>query len=141
MSAVASSTAAVRATTRRSPRLREGSTARMLALAGMPLARPRGEEEQDARVARGAHLVALLGVEMRDEPRAARHCRAALLDLDLAIGHDDPCALVDLVLLEPLAGRQVDGDHAHLRVAAEHRRLVRFHVERGDVPGLHARGI
>src|SRR5215210_511159 len=139
MSAVASSTAAVRATTRRSLRLRVGSTVRMLALAGMPLARPRGEEQQDARVARGAHLVALLGVEVRHESRAARDRRAALLDLDLATGHEDPSALVHLVLLELLARRQVDGDHTRLRVAAKHRRLVRFHVERGDVPGLHAR--
>src|SRR5215217_6075898 len=139
MSAVASSTAAVRARTSRSLRLREGSTLRMLALAGMPLARPRSEEEEEPRVARGAHLVGRLGLEVRDEAGTARHGRAVLLDLHLAGGDDEPGALVDLVLLEALSGRQVDRDHARLGIAAKHRGLVRFDVERGDVPGLHAR--
>src|SRR5215207_29692 len=141
MSAVARRTAAVRATTSRSLRLREGSTPRMLALARVPLAGPGRQEQYDARVARGAHLVALVGVEVRDEPGAAGDRRPVLLELDLAARDDHPGALVDLVLLKLLAGRQVDGDHARLRVAAEHFRLARFHVERGNVPGLHAGNI
>src|SRR5918997_4249420 len=141
MSAVASRTAAVSATTSLSLRLREGSTSRMLAPAGMPLARPGREEQEEARVARGAHLMALLGIEVRHEAGAARDRGATLLDLDLARGHHDPRALVHLVLLELLARRQVDGDHARLRVGPKDLRLVRLNVERGDVPGLHDPGI
>src|SRR5687767_8656211 len=107
MSAVASRTAAVRATTSRSLRLREGSTSRMLALAGVPLARPGRQEQQQAGVARGAHLVPLLRVEVGHEAGPARLRGAALLDLDLARCHHDPRALVHLVLLELLARRQV----------------------------------
>src|SRR5918997_1697871 len=98
MSAVASRTAAARATTSLSLRLREGSTSRMLALARMPLARPRSEEQQHAGVARRAHLVRLLRVEVGHEPGPARHRRAVLLQLDLARGHQDALALVQLVL-------------------------------------------
>src|SRR5215218_5493238 len=134
MSAVASSTAAVRARTSRSLRLREGSTLLMLALAGMPLARPRSEEEEEARVAGGTHLVGRLRLEVGDEAGPAGDRGAVLLDLDLARRHDEPGTLV-----EPLPGREVEGDHARLGVAAKHLRLVRFNVDRGDVPGLHAR--
>src|SRR5688500_9068854 len=126
MSAVASSRAAVRATTSLSFRLREGSTLRMLAPAVMPLARPGREEQQQARVARGAHLVPLLGVEVRDEAGPARNRRAALLDLDVARGHHDPRALVHLVVLEPLARGQVDRDHPRLRIGPKDLRLVRL---------------
>ena len=45
---------------------------------------------------------------------------------------------MNLVLLEPLARRQGDRDHAGLGVAAEDLRLVRLDVERSKVPGLHA---
>src|SRR5215216_1827416 len=137
MSAVARRTAAARATTSRSLRLREGSTTGMLALARVPLAGPGRQEQEDARVARGAHLVTLLRVEVRHEAGPARDRRAILLELDLAACDYHPGALVHLVLLKLVAGRKVDGDHARLGVAAEHLRLVRFHVERGDVPGLH----
>src|SRR5215218_8495735 len=112
MSAVASRTAAVSATTSRSLRFREGSIRpRMLALAGMPLARPRGEQEDDARVGLGAHLVGLLGIEVGDEAAAAGDAAAVLLDLHLARRDHHPGALVYLMLLEPLARGQVDRDH------------------------------
>src|SRR5215210_4552595 len=139
MSAVASSRAAESATTSRSFRLRAGSTRWMLALAWMPLARPRGEHQEDARVARRAQLVGLLRVEVGHEATAAGHGAAVLLDLDLTAHHDHPGTLVDLVLLEPLASRQVDRDHARLGIGPEDLRLVRLDVERRNVPGLHAR--
>src|SRR6478672_3216243 len=44
---------------------------------------------------------------------------------------------MDLVLLEPLAGRQVDDDRAALLLGVQHGRIVRRHVERGDVPVPH----
>src|ERR687889_785231 len=139
MSAVASRTAAVSATTSRSLRFREGSIRpRMLALAGMPLARPWGEQQDDACVGLSAHLVELLGIEVSKNPAPARDAPAVLLDLHLARRDHHPGALVDLVLLEPLARRQVDRDHAGLGVAAKDLRLVRLDVERRKVPGLHA---
>src|SRR5919109_1282449 len=125
MSAVAKSTAAVRATTSRSLRLREGSTTRMLALARVPLARPWRQDQEDARVARSAHLVALFRVEVRDEAGPARDRGPVLLELDLAGGDDHPRPLVDLVLLELLARRKVDCDRTRLRIAPQHLRLMR----------------
>src|ERR687898_2092785 len=117
----------------------------MLAPARVPLARPGRQEQQQAGVAGGTHLVGLLRIEVRDEARTARDrgpdSRAALLDLALARRHDDPRALVDLVLLELLARRQIDRDHPSLRIGPKDLRLVRLNVERGDVPGLHDPGI
>ena len=78
----------------------------------MPLARPWSEQQNHARVGCRAHLVALLGVEVRDEAAAARHCPAVLLDLDLAGCHHHPSPVVNLVLLEPLSSEQADRDHA-----------------------------
>src|SRR5215208_2223188 len=140
MSAVASRTAAVSATTSRSLRLRAGSISLlMLALAGVPLAGPGGEQEHEPRVAHRAYLVRLLRVEVGDEAAATGDRSSVLLELHLTGSHDHPRALVDLVLLETLAGRKVDRDHARLRVASQHVRMVWLDVQRGDVPGLHAR--
>src|SRR6478752_3656125 len=44
---------------------------------------------------------------------------------------------MDLVLLEPLAGRQVDDDRAALLLGVQHGRIVRRHVKCGDVPVPH----
>src|SRR5215204_5723924 len=128
MSAVASSRAAERATTSRSFRLREGSTPGMLALARVPLPRPGGEQEDEQRVALRAHLVRLLRVEVGHEAAAARDRPAVLLELDLAGRDHDPRSFVHLVLLEALAGRQVDRDHARLGVAAKDLGLVRLNL-------------
>jgi hypothetical protein len=62
---------------------------------------------------------------------------AALLDLDLAVGHHEPCPLVHLMLLQRLTGRQVDRDHAALVVRAQHLRAARKDLERRDVPSVH----
>ena len=56
----------------------------MLALARVPLARPGGEQQDHARVGLRAHLVGLLGIEVRDEAAAAGHGPSVLLDLHLA---------------------------------------------------------
>src|SRR5919199_6713944 len=114
MSAVARRTAAVRATTSRSLRLRVGSTHRMLAAAGMPLARPWRQEQQQAGIARGAHQAALLWVEVGDETRAAGDRGGVVFDLDFAVRDYEPGTLVDLVLLQLLSRGQVDGDETRL---------------------------
>src|SRR5918994_1509507 len=140
MSAVASRTAAVSATTSRSLRLRAGSISPlMLALAGMPLAGPRGEQEHEPRVAHRAYLVRLLRVEVGNEAAGTGDRSSVLLELHLTGSHDPPRPPVDLVLLETLAGRQVDRDPARLGVASQHLRMAWLDVQRGDVPGLHAR--
>src|SRR5215208_6548650 len=92
----------------------------MLALARVALARPGRQEQQEARVAAGAYLVARLRLEVRDEAGAAGDGRPVLLELHLARG-------------------KVDDDRPRLGIGAKHRRLMRRHVKRGEVPGLHAR--
>ena len=53
---------------------------------------------------------------------------------------DQPGALVDLVLVECLAGGKLDRDRATLVRRDEHLGLVRLDVDAIQVPGLHARG-
>ena len=100
----------------------------MLALARVPLARPGGEEKDQPGVACRAHLMRLLGVEVRDEAAAAGHRPSVLLELHVAARHDHPGPLVDLVLLQALAGREVDRDNPCLWVAAQHFGLVWLNV-------------
>src|SRR5215217_178596 len=108
----------------------------------MPRTGPGREHEQQPRVAAGAHLVALAGVEHRQQPGAAGHgVRLALRDLDLALDDDEMGALVHLVILQLLTGRQVQRDRARLATAGvEDLRLVRLDVEAGEIPVLHAAG-
>jgi len=105
---------------------------RMLALRGVPLARPGRQQQQQARVANRAHLVTFFGVEVGDEARPARDRRAVPVELDLPARHDHPGALMDLVVLELVARREVDGDDARLVVGAEDLGLVGLNVERGE---------
>ncbi len=76
---------------------------------------PGRQHEQQPRIGPRADLVALAGLEDREEPRAAADRVAAVgPDLDLALDHDELRALMDLVLLERLARRQTQGDRARL---------------------------
>src|SRR5262249_7875930 len=109
-----------------------------VARARVPVAGPRREHEQQPRVADGAHLVALARVEDREETGAARDrvVRPAR-DLDLALDDDEVRALVDLVVLELLAGRQEQRDRARLPAGGvEDDRVVRQDVEAAQVPVL-----
>src|SRR3954464_5113234 len=107
------------------------------ALAGMPLPRPRRQHQHDPRVGLRGHLVVLPGLEVGEEARAAGLRPAVRGQLDLALCHEQVGPLVDAVLLELLARREVDRDHPGLAVGAQHLGLVRLHVERVDVPGVH----
>src|SRR3954469_11788818 len=79
---------------------------------------PGREHEQYPRVAAGTHLVALARVEDGEEARPAGHGVAvALRDLDLARDDDEVGALVHLVVLELLAGGEVERDRARLAAA------------------------
>src|SRR5438309_1614525 len=104
----------------------------------MALTGPWRQDQRDAGVGLRSDLAALLGLEVREEARTTADGLAALVDLDLAVGHHQVGALVGLVLLEQLARRQVDRDNPRLGIRAQHLRLARRNVERGDVPGLHA---
>src|SRR4051794_7100613 len=102
------------------------------------LARPRRQEEQQPRVGFRAHLVALVRIEVREEPRPRARRRAVLGDLDLAVVDVQPGVLVDLVVLEHLARREVDGDGPRgAVVAAQDRGAVGLDSQLGDVPRVH----
>ena len=104
--------------------------------AGMPVAGPRREHEQQPGVADRADGMALAGIEDRGEPRPAG--RAG--ELDLALDHDDVGALVHLVLGELLARLEHDGDRARgAALGMQDPRLARLDVERSQVPELHGR--
>src|SRR3954452_10482095 len=105
-------------------------------------ARPGREEEQQVRVAGRADLVALVRVEVREEAGAGLRGRAVLTDLDLAVVHVQPGVLVDPVVLEHLAGGQVDGDRAgRAVVAAQDLGVAGLDVQLVDVPGVHGRDL
>src|SRR5947208_14496008 len=105
----------------------------------MALTRPRHQNHQETRVARGTNLAALIGVEVKKEAGTAPGDAASgFLDLALAIGYHAPGALVDLVLLKLLAAGQVDQDRPGLVVRPKHLREVRLNVARVDVPRLHS---
>src|SRR3954447_18251799 len=108
----------------------------------MPGPGPGREHKQYPRVAARTHLVALARVEDGKQARAAGHAVAvALRDLDLARDDDEVGALVHLVVLELLAGRQVERDRARLAAArVEDLGLVRLDAAAGEVPVLHAAG-
>src|SRR4051794_38890241 len=103
---------------------------------------PGRQDKQYPRVGAGTHLVALAGIEHGEHARPAAHRVAvALRDLDLTGDDDEMGALVDLVVLELLAGGQVQRDRSRLATArVEDLRLVRLDVEAGQVPVLHAAG-
>jgi hypothetical protein len=64
--------------------------------------------------------VALAGLELGEEAGvAARSDAASGIDLDLALDHDEPRPLVDLGLLEGVAGRQTEHDGAGVRALEE----------------------
>src|SRR4051794_10462180 len=84
----------------------------LFALVGMPRTRPGSQDQDEARIAGRPHFVALLRVEVGhgSDPRGLGF--ATLLQLDLPVDYDQVRVLVDLVLLELLAGRQVERDRA-----------------------------
>src|SRR4051794_5961863 len=97
---------------KRTVHLLTGKAASSVARARVPVARPRGKHEEQARVRTGAHLVALCGVEHREQAGPAGQRAPVVRDLDLAVDDDEIGALVDLMVLELLAGGQLDRDRA-----------------------------
>ncbi len=73
----------------------------------MPLARPGGQDEQQPGIAVRADLVALGGVEHREQARSTGHAVVARDEIDLPIHDDQVGALVDLMVLKRLARGQV----------------------------------
>ena len=106
----------------------------VIADAGVALAGPGRQYEQQSRVGECSHGVALSGLEHRGKPRPSD--RAG--DVDLTGDDHDVCALVDLVILEPLARVQRDEDRARLAPrGVQDSRLTRLYFERVQIPVLH----
>src|SRR5207248_10483413 len=84
----------------------------------------------------GTDLAALVGIEGRQEPRAAADGFGAG-DVDSAGDDQEPGALVDLMLLQALPSRKVDDDRPPLDLGFQHLGLVRLNIQRRDVPALH----
>ena len=104
-SAVASSTAADSATTSRILRLREGPRTPHCVNAGSGDPRPaRARRTGRAGCRYRAHLVALLRLELSQESGPGLSPCAPGADPRLALDDDDVGALVDLVVVERLAG-------------------------------------
>jgi hypothetical protein len=95
----------------------------------MSLARPRSEDEHNSGVADGAHRPPLVRSEVGEQTRTAALSAAVLGDLDLASDNHEVRALVHLVLLELLAGRQLDRNRSRLLVGAQYLRMMRLNCE------------
>src|SRR5205823_292530 len=106
-------------------------------LAGMALAWPGRQQEEQPEAGRGANPDARGGLEHGQRAGAGALGAAVLDQLDLAVHDDQPRPLVDLVLLQHLAGRERDDDRAALALGLEHLGLVGGHVERAQVPVAH----
>src|SRR3954451_5989033 len=112
------------------------SLVRLVTCSGVPVAGPGSEHEQQPRVAARPHLVALARIEDRRQAGTAR----LAAELDLAVDHHDVGALMDLAPLKRIAGRQLDEDRPRLATRrVQDLGLMRLHVERAQVPVLHAR--
>jgi hypothetical protein len=90
----------------------------------MSLAWPRREHKYDPGVADGTHRASLVRGEVGEQPSAAALSATVLGDLDLATNHDEVRALVHLMLLEFLAGRQLDRNRSRLLVGAQDLRMM-----------------
>ena len=99
----------------------------------MALPGPGRQHEQQTRVGECSNGVALGGLEHRGEARPSG--RAG--EVDLTGDHHDVGALVDLVILQPLARAQRDEDRARLAPrGVQDSRLTRLDLERVQIPVL-----
>src|SRR3954447_10985726 len=110
----------------------------LVALARMPRTGPRSQDQQQARVAFRRYFVTLLRDPVGQCPGARRLALAVLAQLDLAIDHDQVGVLMDLVLLQLLARRELDRNRTRgAVVGAQDLRLVGLNVERAEIPDVH----
>ena len=104
----------------------------------MALPRPRGQDEQQPRIAARPDLVALAGIEDRQQARPTGDRVVARDDVDLAVDDDQVGALVDLMVLERFARGEVQDDRARLAPrGVQDQRLVRLDGKAAQVPVLH----
>ena len=104
----------------------------------MALTGPRGEQQEQPRVGARLHGATFVRRELEEPAGPGRHM---LLvgggHVDLAVGDDQPGALVDLMLLQFLAGLQVERDRAALVRCRKDLRLLRLNIEGPQVPAVH----
>jgi CMP/dCMP kinase len=119
--------------------MRQSALELLVPAAGVAVARPGSEHEEDPGVLEGGHLVTLGRIEDRQQPgRALGGVAIGRGDPDDPIDHQHPGPLVHLVLLQLLALRQVDQDRAALGFGVQHLRLMRLDPELVQVPAVHA---
>ena len=99
---------------------------------------PAGEQLQEHQVHERAYLFVADGeIEISADGRTIEGGAGLVTHFEPAERHAEVGTLVDLMLLELLAGWEQDRDRAGLLVAAQHLRLVDLDLQRRDVPGLH----
>ena len=104
----------------------------------MAIAGPRREEDQEPRIRERRDGVALARSELEHVPTPGRYAFAVRRrHLDLPLDHNDPSMLVNLVLLQLLAGRKTQQDHPRVLGGGEDLRLVRLCVDGSQVPTFH----
>src|ERR1041384_1652921 len=104
----------------------------------MPVAGPGREDQQQAGIRAGDDRMALTGVELEEAAGARRNrISGGGRHLDLAVDDDDPSALVHLVLLQRLPGGKVEDDRASVVCGGEDLRLMRYRLDRLQVPVPH----
>ena len=78
------------------------------------------------------------GAKIVKKPGPGGHGALVVADLDLALDDDEVGALVDLVVLELIAGGQIDDDRARLAArGAQDDGVARLNVDAAQVPVLH----
>src|SRR5665213_651263 len=104
----------------------------------MAAAGPRRQQQQQPRVGGSDHLVPLPGSELHQQPDAPAHALAlGGRDLDLAVEYDEPRALVNLMVGEALASREVEHDRPCHIARGKDLRQPRLQIERLQIPAVH----
>jgi hypothetical protein len=91
----------------------------------VPVAWPWRQQQQDACVGERVDAVALAGFELDQQPGAAVDMLGLVADSDLSAHDQYPGALVNLVLAQAAAGRNLQHDCTAVNPAFEDLRSVR----------------
>ena len=107
--------------------------------AGMAVARPWREDQQEAGIGLRGYRAALAGIELEEVAGARRDGLAVGRgNVDLSVDDYDPRALVHLMLLQFLPGREAQQDRPRILAGREDRRLMRLRLDAPQIPALHA---
>src|ERR1039458_6071481 len=108
--------------------------------AGMAATRPGGQQQQEPCIGRRANLVTFPWSEFDQQSAAtARALAASRGDLNRAINHEQPRALVDLVLGEGLPCCEVECDRARRIARRKDLRQPWLEVKGLEIPSVQPR--